>query len=770
MKKLILTILAICCTTNITIAQDLILTGHIQDDNHEAIPFANVALFAANDTTKFIQGSSSSLDGTFTMEHLAHQKYLLKISYLGYKPSKSLINLEEASTHKVEKQITLHADAVALKEVVIAGKRATQGIDKIAYTFNKDQIAKAQQCQDLVATIPNLHLDEISNSLSAINGKSVMILINGVKATDEDLKFIPANKIKKVDYYDVPPMRYMNDAEIVINVHTKPLDTGVAGSVYTSFGQMFSGGNAALSYVKGDNKWTFSYGNHFNMKRDVKNTETGDYNYEINNTQYHYNYDKAMKDWGTNHFGYVTYANSVEEKNQLKIIAGVDWMEDNREESKSIINTQNQITENNTGALSNTVETHSGNVEVYYSQTLSKKDQLTVDVLGTYFKNDQKAYSMQTGSNGFEDNLALDNSKRSLIGELIYERQLGMAYLTTGYRGYLNFLSNDVSNSLTDATSTEDIQTQKHYLYSEISGSLNKWMYRASLAATYDTKLGDNGFKHTTFTPLFMLGYRINPSQSVRLSYRAATYMPSVQQMSSTRILIMNDFYQTGNPDLHNEKVQKWTLRHSFNGSWLALNTSLYYLHQHNAMYNAYIQSDEAILLQTDNAKKNEQLGGRLDINVTPWKFLRIGLSLAATQYRFQAHDGMPIYKDWSYPGSIYFTAKYKKASLSYSQRFGGYDMDGLYKKTIEKPSYLSLNYNYKKFRFGAVCYFPFIDDEVSFETIPETLVTHKKDLHMRRKDHTFGVTMSWFFNRGKSKSIQQKTDNRDDDKGVFKF
>lgn len=770
LKKLILTILALCCLFSNVLAQDITLTGTIQDDNHEAVPFANVALFVANDTTQIIQGGSSGLEGQFAMEHLAHQKYLLRISFIGYKTSETIIDLQTTSEHAVEKNIILHTDAVALKEVVIAGKRATQSIDKTAYTFNQEQVAKAQQSRELIATLPNLHINEVANTLSAVNGKTIMILINGVESTDSDLQLIPADKIIKVDYYDVPPMRYMNNAGIVINVHTKPLDTGLAGSIYGSYGQMFSGAVTNLSYVKGNSKWTATYINHFNMKRSVQNEETGDYTYQINENQYNYNYDKRMKYWGDQHAGRITYAHSVEDKHQLKVTGGASWMNDKSEESSLITNTKNQFTETNTGSLNNRVESQSASLDIYYSRVLKNKQQLTVDVLGTYHGNNQHARSLQTGSNGFEDNLAIDNSKRSLIGELIYEKDFGKAYLTTGYRGYFNFLSNDVTNSLTDASATEDIQTQRHFLYSELSGKWHDWMYRASIAGTYDTKLGDAGFNHTTFTPLFMIGYNINASQRVRLSYKARTRMPGVQEMSNTRILIMNDFYQTGNPSLHNEKTQLWTLGHSYNGSWLTLYTSLYYKHQHNALYNAYMQGDDAVLLQTANAKKNEELGGTVDIDINPCKYIRLSGSLGATQYRFKASDDVSTYKDWSYPVKIYVSAKYNKYSLGFSQRFGGYDMVGIYKRTIEKASSLSLTYKHKQFRVSALCYFPFVDDEVSFETIPETKVVHKKDLHMRRKDHAFGVTFSWFFNRGKRKYVEQKTDNRDDDKGVFRF
>ena len=178
--------------------------------------------------------------------------------------------------------VILEVDAQLITEVVVEGKRSIRSIDKTSYTFSDTQIEKAENGRGLIATLPNLHIDRTSNTLSTINGKNILILINGIKATDDDLKLIPADKIKNVEIYDVPPMRYINDAENVVNVRTKPLDTGWSGNIYGTLGQMFSNASIALSYIKGDNKLTFNYGTHINMKRDIKDLESGHYNYAIN--------------------------------------------------------------------------------------------------------------------------------------------------------------------------------------------------------------------------------------------------------------------------------------------------------------------------------------------------------------------------------------------------------------------------------------------------------------------------------------------------------
>lgn len=109
--------------------------------------------------------------------------------------------------------------------------------------------------------------------------------------------------------------------------------------------------------------------------------------------------------------------------------------------------------------------------------------------------------------------------------------------------------------------------------------------------------------------------------------------------------------------------------------------------------------------------------------------------------------------------------------SLDILQKFGGTFLSGLYKTGIEKVSYINLGYTYKKVNFGLQCFFPFIKDKYSNETIPGSIVYHKTDFHSKRKDHALALSISWNFSAGKKKaSIRKKMENYDSDSGLFKI
>lgn len=68
------------------------------------------------------------------------------------------------------------------------------------------------------------------------------------------------NKIKKVEYYEDPPARY-GDVGILMNIITKPLDTGYATGfdVSSALTTGFSDGNVYFKYNKGNHQYSFDY-------------------------------------------------------------------------------------------------------------------------------------------------------------------------------------------------------------------------------------------------------------------------------------------------------------------------------------------------------------------------------------------------------------------------------------------------------------------------------------------------------------------------------
>ena len=217
---------------NVCTGQPVTIRGRILNEQRRPISFANVALFRASDTLTVVSGTASDLDGRYAVEAPAPGEYRLRVSYLGYRS----VSLAVSADGNLNRDVRLEADSTAIGEVVVEGKRTVRSIDKTSYLFTKEQVGKASDGRELVATLPNLRVDRTTNALATIDGKSVLILINGIKATEEELRLIPADKVRSVELYDVPPIRYMDDAEQVVNIRTRPLDTGWSGNLYGTLG------------------------------------------------------------------------------------------------------------------------------------------------------------------------------------------------------------------------------------------------------------------------------------------------------------------------------------------------------------------------------------------------------------------------------------------------------------------------------------------------------------------------------------------------------
>ncbi len=664
---------------------------------------------------------------------------------------------------------TINVTNEALQEAVIRSSRNSRSIDKITYRFKDCQMNEADDGRELIATLPNLFIDKSTNNLSTINGKSILILINGIQATNDDLKLIPANKIKNVEIYDVPPMRYMDNAENVINIKTKPLDTGVQGNLYGTLGQMFSNTSAALSYNKNNSKFTFNYGSHFNMKRKITDLETGRYSYRIGNDDYEYDYSRENQSWGNQHSIGFSYLTSKESNYDLQIKLLAKTADEKLNACKSIGFSRNNFHEERTGELSNSTSSVVPTMDVYFSKTLPANNTLSLNVVYSYFDNKQQTHSTESGTTGFDDKMLIDNNKGTLMGELVYAHKFSKANLSFGYRGHYNHLSNSLTNF--GGLQEESIITQKHRMYGEVSGRVKSFMYRASLGANCDIRSGEGGFRNFTFTPVFIAGYNINDASSLRLIYNSSTQMPNIQQMSDARIMIMNNFYQCGNKDLQNAHLQSLQLSYDLYLNKFSISAYLLYDHNRNSIFDSYQYGDDCILLQASNAEKDVRRGGGLYFDYAPWKYLRMGGSVDVYQQVFQPSADSEAFKYWSYPISLYISANYKNFTLDISQKFGDSFLSGLYKTGIEKVSYISLEYSYKRLNFGLQCYFPFIKDKYSNETIPGSIVYHKTDYHLRRKDKTLAFSVSWNFSYGKKNvSIRRSMDNYDNDSGLFEI
>ena len=679
-----------------------------------------------------------------------------------------LLSLTFSMGAQTDSLITRMLDAAVISDGNISYK-----IDRTTHFFTKEQKAQAREARDLVSGIPGLFIDQQSNSIKTTGAKNVLVLINGVKASDYELQLISPDKVRKVDYYDVPPVRYMEDADVMINVHTSRLDTGWSGNFYGRGGQMYTNARGSISYVSGNNKFTMDIGTHFNHKRKVWDTEKGLYSSILNGEDYQYDYIQKSQDWGSQYSGGISWLNAKDNDYTLQISLSMDDNLSRMERVRDINLKWGDVLQKRSGLTSNMVKTLMPVAEVYFSKMLSASSTLTFDVLGTTYRNSQNAISSETLSDGdeggYKDIMDLDTRKSSVIGELNYLWTKGTHKLDFGYKGSYNLLQNNLMNS--DGQGTSDVNTSTHRIYGEYSSRINSFSYRFSLGATGNIKSGDNGFSDIAFTPTLLLGYGFRQKHYMRLKLDSETMMPGIQQMSDNRIMIMEGFYKTGNVNVRNSTRYGSQLLYAFNiPGKLALTADLHFNYTKGQLYNAFIDGGDHWMLQTQNGQYGSSSGTNVTLSYVPWKFLEISLDGSADYQTFKADAKSDAVHHWFFPVYANISAYWKGFTLAYRHTLVGQSLSGLYLEGYEKISYINLSWRRKSLTFGLQCLFPFIEDRFVSETTAASPVHHKTATNLRTKNHEFGITLSWNFVKGKGKYSNKSINNSDSDKGVFEF
>ena len=679
-----------------------------------------------------------------------------------------LLSLTFSMGAQTDSLITRMLDAAVISDGNISYK-----IDRTTHFFTKEQKAQAREARDLVSGIPGLFIDQQSNSIKTTGAKNVLVLINGVKASDYELQLISPDKVRKVDYYDVPPVRYMEDADVMINVHTSRLDTGWSGNFYGRGGQMYTNARGSISYVSGNNKFTMDIGTHFNHKRKVWDTEKGLYSSILDGEDYQYDYIQKSQDWGSQYSGGISWLNAKDNDYTLQISLSMDDNLSRMERARDINLKWGDVLQKRSGLTSNMVKTLMPVAEVYFSKMLSASSTLTFDVLGTTYRNTQNAVSSETLSDGdeggYKDIMDLDTRKSSVLGELNYLWTKGTHKLDFGYKGSYNLLQNNQTNS--DGQRTSDVNTSTHRIYGEYFSRINSFSYRFSLGATGNIKSGDNGFSDIAFTPTLLLGYGFRQKHYMRLKLDSETMMPGIQQMSDNRIMIMEGFYKTGNVNARNSTRYGSQLLYAFNiPGKLALTADLHFNYTKGQLYNAFIDGGDYWMLQTQNGQYGSALGTNVTLSYVPWKFLEISLDGSADYQTFKADAESDAVHHWFFPVYANITGYWKGFTLSYRHTLVGQSLSGLYLEGYEKISYINLSWRRKSLSIGLQCLFPFVEDRFVSETTAASPVHHKTATNLRTKNHEFGITLSWNFVKGEGKYSNKSINNTDSDTGVFEF
>jgi hypothetical protein len=228
--------------------QGIRLEGVILDSLGVAISTANVV--AKNqETNRMDSFAISDLEGKFSIGIKKDVPYIIKISYLGFKP----VELERNSTTDLNEIIVLYEQAEQLEGVEVTYEMpvSIQG-DTIVYNADSFNTGSERKLRDVLENLPGIEIN--SDGQIEVEGRQVnKIMVEGKDFFDGDSKIatenIPANAIDKVqvlkNFNEVTQLSGVtnNDDNMAINIKLKK------GKDKFWFGEIGAGGGEKDRFI-----------------------------------------------------------------------------------------------------------------------------------------------------------------------------------------------------------------------------------------------------------------------------------------------------------------------------------------------------------------------------------------------------------------------------------------------------------------------------------------------------------------------------------------
>ncbi|HCM34732.1 TonB-dependent receptor [Chryseobacterium sp.] len=653
-----------------------------------------------------------------------------------------------------------------IQEVILKSQRKKQFADKAVYTFDKEALERARYAKDLLRTLPELQLDPVSNTITSTKGGTTLFLINGVEATDLQVRSVAPSEVVKVEYYDIPPARWATRADTVINILTKSTETGYVfgADVFSALDTGFVNGSAYANYTKGKNNLGLEYS--LNLRDYNDRRVNSIYDYQLNGN--HYRSDENRKD----HFGYtfqnvaLRYTRLVPDDYAFQAKLNMDIFSRFSKGVGQSVFREDNLSESHAMFKNNGSDYVIPKLDLYYSKKIGEKDELSINVVGSHYTTNTsetaKEWIVSSGLSVYDNDMMLKAKQTSVVGELAHVHDFKSGRLSSGYRISRSSISNDLNNLTGYAQYS--VTYLEQYFYTEFSGKINQFSYRVGAGLTnIHNKSAENIFDEWSFTPKVVLGYQLKNNQSIRFTGSYSPISPLSNALSSNVVQLAPNIVQRGNPFLKSQQMFSNNLTYSFNNKYFDFNAALFYRYTDRVINQYYVQDNElgGYALTYENGKSGQRYGVQLTGSYKPFgnSLLVIKAVLVPTSETVRTSKGALIKND--YLGNYFvLSSEYKAFSLQYQFNIPTYSLNGAFLNTNENQNNIFVSYKNKNWTLSTGMYWMGMPSEYKTKSLPESLVDYKVHTQIMNNKSMFVLGISYDFSKGKKTEIQRKLNN----------
>lgn len=615
-------------------------------------------------------------------------------------------------------------------------------------------------------SLPNIRVDEVSQSLSAIDGRgSIQLRINGIIVGREEMLALSPGSISRIDFIDNPGVRYGEGIAYVINILTRRADSGYTVGIDLAQALTAKSGNDLIygKWNAGNSELSLSYNFGYKDFKGNRTDETAHYRLTDGSVRTIGRNDIASRSRSLSNGLQLKYnlADSADYVFQASLNAGFSHVPDNYN--------RKQILEGNKEYLAKQRERNRSSspvLDLYFFKQLTSRQSLTLNAVGTYIATSLRSSYDEGAPYAYQ----VEGKTYSLMSEAIYENRLKPFTFTAG----ANYMQKYTKNKYTgDVNSVNPMHNRSVYAFAEIKGKLGPIRYVAGVGGSYlDYRQQAHDYQYLLFRPKASVAY--NPVQAVQLKYdfQISEHVSRVAMISNTSIRNNSMEWTLGNPDIRPNREQAHTFQVSYTHPRFQSFVQAYGKRCHQPNMATYIRTEDNRFVYTQlNQKEIDVLNLMLYANgwIVPDK---LSIALSGTLFRcFNFGEDYTHCKTF-YSGTASVQAYLGKLTLSAFMDSGFRFLEG--ETEGFNGSFVSLNasYRYKNLNLSLAWQQPFRNRYKQFQSdVYNRYVRKTTALHCRDLGNFVSLNIAWKFSQGRAykdvrRNIEQKADK---DTGILR-
>lgn len=582
-------------------AQSLKLSGVVQGEAQEPIPFATIGLLKQQDSS-LIQGTISDENGNFLLKDIPEGTYLIKAQHLQYVAKFIIIKLEKHE--KIAIILEEVSTDLAGVEIVAEKEKFMNTADVHSIQVAQSLISSGGTAIDVLKSSPLITVGT-EGTVSLRGRTDIQILVNGRPsgfASLQGARFLEqldAASIERIEIITNPSAKDgPNGGGGVINiVLKKQAATGFHGNI-----QAYGGNGRRFGFAPNINYrlQNFNLFLNYNLRRRTRKTNSDSFREQLVNNQtvsINQKSNSERDDWRQRlEFG----ADFFFSENTFVTLAG-QYRSRHKESDQFLISNsfENGLqTENRASTIAEPEDNEGLAVNVNLSSKQGEHNELNAFFEYLYSEEDETIQRLdQITEHQFEGGKTkyVDVNKR-IIGDFALTRPLGkQGTYDVGIRWIYRLIEQDFSYRLTNETTGElenDFFQQDQFFYQDHRVSayaqtkkqikrfkLELGLRIEKLLNDYNTTNNPTNFSRDflNFFPSAKFGYASETNHQIQFSYARKYNLPSPNRLNPFIDISQPFRIAQGNPNLNPEFIQLFELSYTKDFEKLSFNGNLFY-------------------------------------------------------------------------------------------------------------------------------------------------------------------------------------------------